>query len=77
MARVTNNGGKPIGLSRGVVIEPSQTLEVKHWDAVKDRANVKHYLAEGILTAEADKPSRSKKAEEPKEAQPVVTEPEA
>lgn len=67
MARVTNNSSRPIGLARNVVIEPSQTLEVKHWDAVKGRPNVKHYLAEGILTVEQDKTARSKKADEPKE----------
>lgn len=53
MPEIANTSGTPIGLPDGTVIPPKQTAPVDNWDDFKDRANLKHYVQQGVLVVAA------------------------
>lgn len=53
MPEITNTSGTPIGLPDGSIIPPKQTATVDNWDDFKDRANLKHYVQQGVLDVAA------------------------
>ncbi|MBG6211687.1 hypothetical protein IWQ49_006378 [Labrenzia sp. EL_126] len=54
MVEVTSKYKGPLGLPRGPVIQPGQTVEVEDWARIKKHHHVKKLLGLGILEASDD-----------------------
>jgi len=52
MTVVTNNHTSPLGLPRGLVIQPGASVRVDNWRILRNHAVVAAWLAAGVLSVE-------------------------
>lgn len=70
MTVVTNNHTSPLGLPRGLVIQPGTSVRVDNWRILRNHAVVAAWLAAGVLSVE-DGTEQSAKVERAPVAAPV------
>lgn len=64
MTVVTNNHTSPLGLPRGLVIQPGASVRVDNWRILRNHAVVAAWLAAGVLSVEdgTEQPAKVERA---------------